>query len=314
MLTWRATRSRRRRRRRWSSRRRRRRRQQPAARPSRTRAVTLGAAPAAAAAPARMKTEKYSSRPEVEGVARLDPTSLSVVSHFFACTFLTWTIRFWFQCCHFLMPHVPLHLASTEWWINKISFNLDFFLKTSKISILFIMISEVHNRTMSPAVEVSSLRSVRPFFLFLSGIVVVGLLDIKVSRLEQENEALLWAKCIQLLWHWWFLVVSFLSKFFFLLCFPAFLSEQLFRQTTSFGERLCALFTSVSQKWKVRWARHSSSFWDLSFIFQMEAWGQLSYGIKNVAMDIKISCGTRVATGLADCLILENKIVSLWLT
>lgn len=53
------------------------------------------------------------------------------------------------------------------------------------------MISEVHNRTMSPAVEVSSLRSVRPSFLFLSGILVVGLLDIKVSRLEQEDEALL---------------------------------------------------------------------------------------------------------------------------
>lgn len=93
------------------------------------------------------------------------------------------------------MPHVPLHLASTDqarMVDNKICFNLDFFFfKTNKISILFIIISEVHNRTMSPAVEVSSLRSVRPFFLFLSGIVVVGCLDIKVSRLEQENEALL---------------------------------------------------------------------------------------------------------------------------
>lgn len=92
------------------------------------------------------------------------------------------------------MSHVPLHLASTDQARavdNKICLNLDFFFKTNKISILFIMISEVHNRTMSPAVEVSSLRSVRPFFLFLSGIMVVGLLDIKVSRLEQENEALL---------------------------------------------------------------------------------------------------------------------------
>lgn len=92
------------------------------------------------------------------------------------------------------MPHVPLHLASTDQARtvdNKICFKLGFFFKTNKISILFIMISEVHNRTMSPAVEVSSLRSVRPFFLFLSGIMVVGLLDIKVSRLEQENEALL---------------------------------------------------------------------------------------------------------------------------
>lgn len=73
---------------------------------------------------------------------------------------------------------------------KKICFNLDFFF-LRLIRVLFIMIPEVHNRTMSPAVEVSSLRSVRPFFLFLSGIVVVGLLDIKVSRLEQENEALL---------------------------------------------------------------------------------------------------------------------------
>lgn len=46
----------------------------------------------------------------------------------------------------------------------------------------------------------------------------------------------------------------------------------------------------------------------------MEAWGQFSYGIKNGAMDIKIPRGIRVATGLAGCLILENKIVSLWLT
>lgn len=91
VLTWRAMPSRRRRRRRWSSRRRRRRRRrQPGARPSRRRAATVGAAAAAAAAPARMKMEKYSSRPEVEGVARLDPTSLFVVSLFF--------------CLHFFLP------------------------------------------------------------------------------------------------------------------------------------------------------------------------------------------------------------------
>lgn len=38
---------------------------------------------------------------------------------------------------------------------------------------------------------------------------------------------------------------------------------------------------------------------------------KVTYGIKNVAMNIKISCGIRVATGLAGCLILEDKIVSL---
>lgn len=214
--------------------------------------------------------EKYSSRPEVEGVARLDPTSLFVVSLFFACTFLPEPSGFGFSAaislCHMFRFTLPV-LTKPEWWITRFVSTWIFFFKT-KISILFIMIAEVHNRTMSPAVEVSSLRSVRPFFLFLSGIMVVGLLDIRVSKLEQENEALLWAKCIQLLWHWWFLVVSFLSKFFFLLCFPTFLSEQLLRQTTGFVERWCALLTSVSQKWKVGWARHSSSLWKEVLFFK----------------------------------------------
>jgi len=76
-----------------------------------------------------MKMEKYSSRPEMDGVARLDPTFLLVVS-FFACTFLTQTIRSRFQCCRCLMPHVPLLLASTDqagMMDKKICFNLDFF-------------------------------------------------------------------------------------------------------------------------------------------------------------------------------------------
>lgn len=126
-----------------------------------------------------------------------------------------------------------------------------FFKKTSKISNLFIMIPEVHNRTMSPAVEVSSLSGQSDLsFCACQEIMITGLLDIKVSRLEQENDALLWAKYIQLLWHWWFLDISFLSKFSFLLHFPAFLSEHLFRQSTSFVERWCALLASASQKWK----------------------------------------------------------------
>lgn len=82
VLTWKATQSRKRRRLHWSSKRRRqqqwqRRQQQPTARPSRKRAVTVGAAAVEAAVRARMK-EKYSSRAEMEGVARLDPTSLLV--------------------------------------------------------------------------------------------------------------------------------------------------------------------------------------------------------------------------------------------
>lgn len=156
--------------------------------------MTVGAAAAGAAAPARMKMEKYSSRPEVEGVARLDPTSFSVVSLLLAL-FLPEPSGFGFSAaissCHMFHFTLPV-LTKPEWWITRfVSTWIYFFFKTDKISILFIMISKVHNRTMSPAVEVSSLRSVRPFFLFLSGIVVVGLLDIKVSRLEQENEALL---------------------------------------------------------------------------------------------------------------------------
>lgn len=57
-------------------------------------------------------------------------------------------------------------------------------------------------------------------------------------------------------------------------------------------------------------SRMSKTFFFLlrgSFIFQTEAWGQLSYGIKNIAMDMKISCVIRVATGLAGCLVLEKK-------
>lgn len=72
-------------------------------------------------------------------------------------------------------------------------FQLGFFLKkTSKISNLFIMIPEVHNRTMSPAVEVSSLSGQSDLsFCACQEIMITGLLDIKVSRLEQENDALL---------------------------------------------------------------------------------------------------------------------------
>lgn len=95
------------------------------------------------------------------------------------------------------MPHVPLHLASTDqagMVDEKICFNLDFFFlkKSSKISILFIMIPEVHNRTMSPAVEVSSLLGQSDLsFCACQEVMITGLLYIKVSRLEQENYALL---------------------------------------------------------------------------------------------------------------------------
>lgn len=138
VLTWRATQSRKRRQPHWSSKRerrqqqwrQRRRQQQPTARPGRKRAARVGAAAVEAAVWAQMKMEKYSSRPEMEGVARLDPASLLVVSLFFACTFLPWTIRSLFQCCRFLKTHVPLHLASTDQAgvvDGKICFNLDFF-------------------------------------------------------------------------------------------------------------------------------------------------------------------------------------------
>lgn len=54
------------------------------------------------------------------------------------------------------------------------------------------MIPEVHNRTMSPAVEVSSLSGQSDLsFCACQEIMITGLLDIKVSRLEQENDALL---------------------------------------------------------------------------------------------------------------------------
>lgn len=175
------------------------------------------------------------------------------------------------------------------------------------------MISEVHNRTMSPAVEVSSLRSVRPSFLFLSGILVVGLLDIKVSRLEQEDEALLWAKCIQLLWT---LVIStcFLSQQVFLPFMLSCLSFWAVIQADKFCGKMMCTFDLCFTKMQSGMSKTLFFLLRGSFIFQTEAWGQLSYGIKNVAMDIKISCGIRVPTGLAGCFILKNKIVSLLLT
>lgn len=137
---------------------------------------------------------------------------------------------------------------------------------------------------------------------------LTGLLDIKVSRLEQENDALLWARCVQLLWHRWFLDVSFLSKFSFLLL-PAFLSEHLFRQPISFVGRWCALLASDSQKWdeQDRLLPFESKF---SFSKGSLRWF-IFHAIKNAAMDVKIPRGIRVATGLAGCLVLENKIVCL---
>lgn len=135
VLTWRATPSRRRRRRRWSSRRRRRQQQQQQQpRPSRRRAVTVAAAAAAgAAAPARMKMQKYSSRPEVEGVARLDPASLLVVSLFFLALFLPEPSGLGFSAAissrhmfHFTLPV----LTKPEWWITRfVSTWIYFFLR-----------------------------------------------------------------------------------------------------------------------------------------------------------------------------------------
>lgn len=93
---------------------------------------------------------------------------------------------------------------------------------------------------------------------------ITGLLDIKVSRLEQKNDALLWAKCIQLLWHWWFLDVSFLSKFSFLLHFPGFLSERFFQAANKFcGKMVFALLASASQNEK--WDEQDTlfSFWEV---------------------------------------------------
>lgn len=103
--------------------------------------------------------EKYSSRPEVEGVARLDPTSLLVVSLFLLALFLPEPSGLSFSAaissCHMFHFTLPV-LTKPEWWMKRfVSTCLVFFL--NKISILFIMVPEVHNRTMSPAVEVSSL-------------------------------------------------------------------------------------------------------------------------------------------------------------
>lgn len=77
-------------------------------------------------------------------------------------------------------------------------------------------------------------------------------------------------------------------------------------QPTSFVERWCALLASASQKWKLGWARR---FFLLrgSIIFLKEAWNVFFYAFKNAAMDIKISCGIRVATGLVGCLILGKQ-------
>lgn len=143
---------------------------------------------------------------------------------------------------------------------------------------------------------------------------IMGLLDITLSRPEQENDALLWANCIHLLWHWWFLDVFFLSKLFFLLHYPAFLSEHLFRLPTSFVERWLALLASASQKWKVGWARHASSFWEEDLLFKGTMRCFCFYAVTNAAIDVRVSCGIRVATGLSGCLIMENETVSLWLT
>lgn len=120
---------------------------------------------------------------------------------------------------------------------------------------------------------------------------IMGLLDITLSRPEQENDALLWANCIHLLWHWWFLDVFFLSKLFFLLHYPAFLSEHLFRLPTSFVERWLALLASASQKWKVGWARHASSFWEEDLLFKGTMRCFCFYAVTNAAIDVRISCG-----------------------
>lgn len=123
-LTWRAMRSRKRRRPRWSSRSGRQQRQQQPRRagPSRTRAARAGAAAAGAAARAQMKMEKYSSRPEVEGVARLDPTSLLVVSVFLFALFLPEPSDLSFSAAvpsrhmfHFTLPV----LTKPEWWMER---------------------------------------------------------------------------------------------------------------------------------------------------------------------------------------------------
>lgn len=50
------------------------------------------------------------------------------------------------------------------------------------------------------------------------------------------------------------------------------------------------------------------------FTFQRNMRCFCFYAVTNAAIDVRISCGIRVATGLAGCLIMENEIVSLWLT
>lgn len=212
----------------------------------------------------------------MEGVARLD-LSPSQWFHIFCLHFSG--LNHQVSVSVLRPPRATCSTSPCQYWLSQSGGQEDLFqlgfknkkTKTNKISILFIVIPEVHNWTTSPAVEVSSLGSVRPLFLCLSGIMITGFLDIKVSRTELENGALLWGDCIQLLWYWWFLDVFFLSKLFFLLHFFC-LSKHLFWLPASFVERWCVVLAFVTQNWKVGWARYASSFWE-EVLFFKEPWG-----------------------------------------
>lgn len=70
------------------------------------------------------------------------------------------------------------------------------------------------------------------------------------------------------------------------------------------------LLASASQNEK--WDEQDTLFFPFEkFYFSKGSLRCFLKSIKNAAMDMKISCGIRVATGLAGCLVLEKKIVCL---
>lgn len=160
--------------------------------------------------------------------------------------------------------------------------------------------------------EVSSLGSVWPLFLFLSEIMITRFLDIVVSRPELENGALLCGDCFQLLWYWWFLDAFFLSKLFFLLHFPAFLSIYSGCQQVLWkdGVWFWPLFHK-NAKWDEQDVLPHS---ERKFYFSTNPEVVFFHAIKNSAMGVRYPEGFKLSQALWVCLLVENKIVSLWLT
>lgn len=90
----------------------------------------MRAAAVEAAVRAQMKMEKYSSRPEVEGEARLDPTSLLVVSLFLLALFLPELLGLSFSAaifsCHMFHFTLPVQ-TKLEWWMKSFASTWIFF-------------------------------------------------------------------------------------------------------------------------------------------------------------------------------------------